>query len=327
MPEGPETRREAHKIRALRGQLVKLIPVNKLAVQARYAPVRAQLAQIPKIVRVRHVLVHGKELFLELHVPRAYGMSAPAAASGVAAETKREKQPEQAEAPAAASPPERKSSQNEEERMVAELSASGDRTEENTLYLQAHMGMGGSFFSLDNSDPKQRHSKGVRPKHVLLEVVPQDASLGRGWGFADIRGFGRLTVMTPAEYGAHLTLKGPDVMSRQFTEAALTAAIGSSKGRVAGLLPNQRVLSGIGNYLRSETLWEARIDPKKRGCDLTPAELHRLYEAIRTVTAEVYAQGEAYKFRVYQQALDRDGQLTNHTEEAQKVWWTPTRQN
>jgi formamidopyrimidine-DNA glycosylase len=273
MPEGPEMRREARKIAALQGATVRMTPVNKLLTSAKHAEARARMAQLPEVVQIRRVLVHGKELFLELSFS-----------------------PE-----------------------------GNEKDDEAVVYLRCHLGMGGGFYTLDGSDPKQRHAKGVAPRHVLVELVPTDGS-HCGYGIADIRGFGKIGVMTEEEFTAHVAAKGPDVMSRAFTEERLREIMAAQRGSVAAALPNQRLMSGMGNYLRSETLWEARIDPHKPAKALTGEEVAALFRAIRAVSREVYEQGEAYKFRVYMRKEDREGNLTYSWGENQKVWWSPRRQ-
>ena len=46
------------------------------------------------------------------------------------------------------------------------------------------------------------------------------------------------------------------------------------------LLRDQRVIAGIGRSWADEILWEARLSPYKRGCDLDAGELRRLSRAV-----------------------------------------------
>jgi formamidopyrimidine-DNA glycosylase len=54
------------------------------------------------------------------------------------------------------------------------------------------------------------------------------------------------------------------------------------RGEIKGVLTRGEFLAGIGNAFADEILWEARLHPYRKRTQLTPVEVERLYEAMRT---------------------------------------------
>ena len=72
---------------------------------------------------------------------------------------------------------------------------------------------------------------------------------------------------------------GPDAL--QVPLARFRDLVGRSRSPVKARLLNQQALAGVGNLLADEALWRAGIDPRRRGTDLDPDELARLWRAVR----------------------------------------------
>lgn len=117
---------------------------------------------------------------------------------------------------------------------------------------------------------------------------------------------------------------GPDVLDTQLTAATVAARLDAPRFRgrsLTALLLDQGFLAGMGNYLRSEVLFEAAIAPQRRPRDLNAAERIALAEALLDVPRRSYAtrgvarrgrnrlradlqadHGEAFRFRVFGRA-------------------------
>jgi formamidopyrimidine-DNA glycosylase len=63
----------------------------------------------------------------------------------------------------------------------------------------------------------------------------------------------------------------------------LAAALKRRKIAIKPALMDQSVLAGLGNIYAAEALWEAELDPRKRGSKLSRAKLEKLVAAIRLV--------------------------------------------
>jgi len=65
--------------------------------------------------------------------------------------------------------------------------------------------------------------------------------------------------------------------------------------RIGNVLVNQKVISGIGNYLRADGLWLARISPFRKVGELSDKELETIYNCFRALMWGDYAPDEARK--------------------------------
>jgi len=119
------------------------------------------------------------------------------------------------------------------------------------------------------------------------------------------------------DIGAHpfLARIGPDVLDPAFDVAAATARLMDprfARRNLGALLLDQEFLAGLGNYLRVEILWQAKLAPERRPADLDARERTRLAEAILDVPVRSYRmrtnsrakaqQKTAFRFRAYHRA-------------------------
>lgn len=112
---------------------------------------------------------------------------------------------------------------------------------------------------------------------------------------------------------------GPDVLDLQLTEDAVAARLRSPTFRnraLGGLLLDQGFLAGMGNYLRAEVLFNARLLPNVRPVDLDSAQIATLAHALLAIPRLSYTtrgvepkpgmrkeyqvhEGEAFHFCVF----------------------------
>lgn len=62
------------------------------------------------------------------------------------------------------------------------------------------------------------------------------------------------------------------------------------RGEIKGILTRGEFLAGIGNAYADEILWRAQLHPYRKRTQLTPAEIERLYNAVRETLQESIAQ-------------------------------------
>ena len=85
---------------------------------------------------------------------------------------------------------------------------------------------------------------------------------------------------------------GPDLLDPSVTVEQVAERFLSKRFRRRGfpsLLLNQHFLAGLGNYLRTEALFVARLAPKLRPMDCTPVQIHTLAKACLNLTRQSYA--------------------------------------
>jgi endonuclease VIII len=87
---------------------------------------------------------------------------------------------------------------------------------------------------------------------------------------------------------------GPDVLSGWISADIVKQRLEDSafrRRRLTTLLLDQHFLAGLGNYLRSEILFAARVHPSKRPVDCTPEQIDALAEAAITIPTQSYETG------------------------------------
>ncbi|MFD9094701.1 Fpg/Nei family DNA glycosylase [Streptomyces collinus] len=130
-------------------------------------------------------------------------------------------------------------------------------------------------------DGPPRPGKGPLALRVALET-------GEGFDLTEAGTQKRLAVYVvrdPREVPGIARL-GPDPLAADFDEERLAALLKDERRRIKGALRDQSLIAGIGNAYSDEILHAAKMSPFKIAASLTPEEVHRLYEALRTTLTE-----------------------------------------
>jgi formamidopyrimidine-DNA glycosylase len=88
---------------------------------------------------------------------------------------------------------------------------------------------------------------------------------------------------------------GPD--AAEIGRDAFRARVGRGGAPLKARLLDQAVLAGVGNLLADETLWRARLSPRRAAGDLTAAELDRLRRELRAATRDAIRDGGVHTGR------------------------------
>ena len=82
---------------------------------------------------------------------------------------------------------------------------------------------------------------------------------------------------------------GPDPLADEFTLEVFAAIAGSHRMQVKGMLRDQSIIAGVGNAYSDEVLHVAKLSPFAIAAKLGPAEVERLYVALRGTLAAAVA--------------------------------------
>jgi formamidopyrimidine-DNA glycosylase len=146
----------------------------------------------------------------------------------------------------------------------------------NTLAI--HLRMTGNLSIRPAQYPIERHT------HVVLRLDD-----GQALHFTDPRKFGRLWLVSDLE---ELVGKlGPEPLDGAFTPQELAARLQGRTAPVKVVLLDQTCIAGIGNIYADETLFVARIDPRRPANSLDHGDILRLHAAIRFVLAGAIRAG------------------------------------
>jgi formamidopyrimidine-DNA glycosylase len=105
--------------------------------------------------------------------------------------------------------------------------------------------------------------------------------------------------------------------------------IGRGRAPVKARLLNQRAISGVGNLLADQALWQARISPMRLTSDLSTEDLDRLRRAIRAAVRSAIRKGGAHTGRFIESrhsdgVCPRDGGvLKRATVGGRTTYWCP----
>ena len=137
--------------------------------------------------------------------------------------------------------------------------------------LISHLGMTGKWARRTKGEPP--------PSHVRATLLLAD---GHAVDYRDPRLFGRLIrgKIEALRRQASWSALGPDPLQGIDVER-LHATLLRTRRTLKEALMDQRTLAGLGNIHVSESLFRARLDPRRPGTTMTPKDSARLAGAIR----------------------------------------------
>lgn len=147
----------------------------------------------------------------------------------------------------------------------------------------AHLGMSGQFLLQPIQAPLEKHAR----------ITITFADDGRQLRFVDQRTFGGLAMDELDENSIphSVTHIAPDPFDPLFDRVAVVARMRRSPREVKRALLDQTLVSGIGNIYADESLWRAKIHPRK-ACDrLTRGQGLALLECATEVMSQALREG------------------------------------
>jgi len=164
--------------------------------------------------------------------------------------------------------------------------------------------------------------------------------------YRDQRNFGTLKFVR----GKHQLIEklqslGPDMLSENISAEDFIARLRKKdKHNICKVLMDQSVVSGVGNYVKADSLWLAKINPHTKIQNLSDENLGSLNESIQSVLRESYKSGGATissyrdlagnigqyssRFLVYNRKTDENGNLVKKeaTPDGRSTFWSPSYQ-
>jgi DNA-formamidopyrimidine glycosylase len=204
------------------------------------------------------------------------------------------------------------------------------------FYILISFGMSGMIRT--NVDPKDQ-------KHLHIEVQYSrngDEDI-KSFYFMDMRHFGSWQIfLNHQDLDQVLNEIGPDLYlmkEEEFVQALRQPRL--QQRNICKILMEQKAVSGVGNYIKSEALYHAKISPWAIPLHLTDTNLKSLYQSLRYVAisalqlngASLYTylgiNGEAgdyqYHLQVYQKEVVDDHAVESvKTPDNRTTHWVPT---
>lgn len=182
-----------------------------------------------------------------------------------------------------------------------------------------------------------------KTKHSRIELSFKS---GKKIYFEDVRNFGTLKFV----YGKSKLIKklktlGPDLLADDIDEDFFVARLREKNNQnITKILMNQKIFSGIGNYVKSESLWLSEIDPNLEIHEISDKKLKILCKAVKNVLRESYNTGGATfnthknfsgtpgnyssRFLCYGRKIDAEGNTVEKIQSAdgRTTHWSPKKQ-
>ncbi len=179
-----------------------------------------------------------------------------------------------------------------------------------------------------------------KDKHSRVQFHLSD---GSSVFFNDIRNFGTLKFVK----GKHFLIDklnslGPDMLNEDIENDLFLSRIRMCKRKtVAQAIMDQSVISGVGNYLKAESLYISKISPHRSCESLSDQEIATLNESIKKTIRASYETGGAtistysgfegeigeysQRFLVYNQKTDPHGNsvIKEKTKDGRTTHWVP----
>ena len=152
----------------------------------------------------------------------------------------------------------------------------------NNNSLIIHLGMSGRLKILKNNYLRQKHDHFILYFDQNYYLILNDS---RKFGFIDII---KTKELFSKKYIAYL---GTDALSRKLNSEYFYKKVNKSDVVIKQILLNQKIISGIGNIYASEILFDAKISPLEKGCNLTIAQIDNLIKSIKKIIRKAIAFG------------------------------------
>jgi formamidopyrimidine-DNA glycosylase len=169
------------------------------------------------------------------------------------------------------------------------------------LALVVHLKLAGQIVHISRDGQELAH--GGHPVPMWGAPLPHKSSHvvfclddGSILYLTDIRQFARLHLMPQTEVSKFLKHQkiGVEPLTRRFTALALGSKLKRRSIPLKTTIMDQSVVGGIGNIYADESLWRAKLHPRRPASSLSDAEITRLHRAIRSVLDYAVREGAAF---------------------------------
>ena len=203
----------------------------------------------------------------------------------------------------------------------------------NNWYLWNTLGMSGQWSLQGEADDPHHHLR-------IRVITPPGKKINLWW--RDIRNFGSLKLVKGEDkIQCKLNSLGIDILNPEplSTQHWISLARKYSNLSLPKLLMDQKILAGVGNYLKAEALYQANISPLRKVDDLDDLELELLYDSIRDIARKSFEANGAsfstysgpklekglygFKFQIYGKLKDPYGHpvLKYKSEDGRTTHW------
>lgn len=169
-------------------------------------------------------------------------------------------------------------------------------------YLCSHLRMEGKYFIKDNNEEINKH------EHVIFEF-----SDGTDLRYHDTRKFGRMNLVKKdmIDSVSGVAKQGIEPIDDELSKEYLYDNFNKRRLPMKTLLLDQTIISGLGNIYADEVLFEAKINPLKKGSEINLDECERIKKASKSIITEAIKCGGT-TIKSYTSSLGVTGRFQQH---------------
>ncbi|MEX1362390.1 MAG: DNA-formamidopyrimidine glycosylase family protein [Nannocystaceae bacterium] len=155
-----------------------------------------------------------------------------------------------------------------------------------------HFGMTGQFVT-PGQGPLRLAASGRKaldrswpPKFWKIHLWLDD---GTELAMTNARRLGRIRLQDDPEHEPPIATLGFDPLYEMPPVADFAARLRARRGQLKAVLLDQGFAAGVGNWMADEILYQARIDPRRRGTELSDPEARRVHAKLRAIVNKACA--------------------------------------
>lgn len=184
------------------------------------------------------------------------------------------------------------------------------------LFLVSRFGLMGGWCYLKNNSNKYEHPNTYKYyekygdkdmmdnyiknslKHLNFEIETINGKLY----YYDVLSYGTLKCIDKeSDLNKVLDDLGPDIMDKRTSFEIFKNQIlrkNNLEKMIGNVIVNQKIISGLGNYLRSDVLWLSKINPFRKVKTLSNFELEMIYNNSKILTWAIYDKNKALRLKI-----------------------------
>ena len=149
-------------------------------------------------------------------------------------------------------------------------------------YLLSHLRMEGKFFVKNSEEEINKH------EHIIITFTD-----GTDLRYHDTRKFGRMNLIKKEDLNSTEAIKkqGIEPISDELTKEYLYDKISKKHLPMKTILLDQTIIAGLGNIYADEVLFASKINPLKKGGDITMYECERIRKSSKKIIEEAIKYG------------------------------------
>ncbi len=167
----------------------------------------------------------------------------------------------------------------------------------NNYVLISHLRMEGKFYYKKNIVDLSKH------EHVRINFVD-----GTNLVYHDTRKFGKMKIISYNELEAYFQKLGFE--PKDLKEVYLYEKLSKSNKNIKTLLLDQSIIAGLGNIYANEVLFKAKINPFKKGNELSKSDILNIIISSQTIVDKAIKEGGC-TIKSYTSSLGVNGNYQN----------------